>query len=301
MAHAQFLAAFAEAQGIGSVEELLTTHAERYSFQINSRNRAKSTIAMLTEKLAIDWNGLRVLDIGCAYGAFTIELAKLGAKAVGIELSSKWLKLAAVNAQGETDVPFIHCDASSRLAQKQLAEYGPFDVVLLNDVLEHIYDTPGLLENIRALMADGGVLYFKVPNGKATRHVLREGHKRIFGISLLAPDYWPKFVKAPFQIYYRRWPYFTALFREYGFRDLRVLNETTDGSLDITRKHILRDIHKIKHSLKAENFEGPDQFRTLRVACQQYFEEVEEDLETMPLDELFFKYRVTFWEAVVKA
>src|SRR5262245_34571192 len=112
MAYNDFLAAFAEAQAVGSVEELLSTHAKRYSFQINSRERAKSTISMLDKKLSLDWKDLRVLDIGCAYGAFTIELAKRGAKAIGIELSEKWLRLAKVNAQDEIDVPFISCDAS---------------------------------------------------------------------------------------------------------------------------------------------------------------------------------------------
>lgn len=48
---------------------------------------------MLTEKLNIDWRGKRVLDVGCAYAAFTIELAKLGAEVVGIDISQKWLEL----------------------------------------------------------------------------------------------------------------------------------------------------------------------------------------------------------------
>lgn len=96
MAGNDFLTAFAEAQAVGSVEQLLSNHAKRYSFQINSRERAKGAISTLDEKLRLNWNGLRVLDVGCAYGDFTIELAKRGAKAVGIELSDKWLRLAKI-------------------------------------------------------------------------------------------------------------------------------------------------------------------------------------------------------------
>ncbi|MEI9927196.1 MAG: hypothetical protein WDN44_05145 [Sphingomonas sp.] len=151
------------------------------------------------------------------------------------------------------------------------------------------------------MMAPHASLFFKVPNGLATRHVLLEGHKRVFGISLLAPDYWQKFVKAPFHIYYRRWEYFRALFNEFGFVDLRMLNENTDPSLEATRRHIKGDIKKIKLHLKAENFANPDQFRTLRVACRYFFDEVTQDLETMAWDDLFFKYRVTFWEGIANA
>ena len=301
MSHSEFLRAFASIQNIGTVDDLLNEHTKRYSFQINSRERAKNAIAKLDEHLKINWNGLRVLDVGCAYGAFTIELAKRGANAVGIELSKKWLDLAKVNAEGEADVPFILCDASSRKARHQLYPHGPFDVVFVNDVFEHIYDTAGLLENIRALMSPNAILYFKVPNGQATRHVLLEGHKRKFGISLLAPDYWPKFVPAPFHIYYRRWEYFTALFKEYHFHDLKTLNENHDETHDITKKHILRDVHKIKQHLKLENFENSDQLVVARTACRYYFEEVEEDLDLMEWNDLFFKYRVTFWEGIIQA
>jgi 2-polyprenyl-3-methyl-5-hydroxy-6-metoxy-1,4-benzoquinol methylase len=299
MAYQDFLSAFAEVQGVASVDALLNDHAKRYSFQINSRDRARDAIEKLENLLQLDWNGRRILDVGCAYGAFTIELAKRGARSVGIELSDKWLKLATINAKDEVDVPFVNCDAASRQARQILGLYGPFDIVFVNDVFEHIYDTAGLLSNIRYMMTPGGTLYFKVPNGKATRHVLLEGHKGKFGISLLAPDYWSKFVKAPFHIYYRRWEYFTALFREYGFVDMKLLNANTDPDMETTKKHILRDVHKIKQHLKADNFENIDQFKTARVACQQYFEEVNEDIETMPWDDLFFKYRVTFWEGII--
>jgi 2-polyprenyl-3-methyl-5-hydroxy-6-metoxy-1,4-benzoquinol methylase len=299
MSHIEFLQAFAEVHNVDSVDTLLTEHAKRYSFQINSRERAKKAITTLTQEVEIDWRGLRVLDIGCAYGAFTIELAKLGARAVGIELSEKWLNLAKINAQNEVEVPFIQCDAASYRACQKLFPYGPFDVIFVNDVFEHIYDTPGLLKNITDLMAPTSHLYFKVPNGKATRHVLLEGHKSKFGIALLAPDYWSHFVQAPFQIYYRRWEYFTALFKEYGLNNLKLLNKNHDESHDITKNHILRDIRKIKQSLKAENFDNVEQFRFLRTACSYYFEEVEHDLKLMSWDDLFFKYRVTFWEGII--
>jgi 2-polyprenyl-3-methyl-5-hydroxy-6-metoxy-1,4-benzoquinol methylase len=299
MGYKDFLAAFAHAQKIDSVDSLLSDGAKRYSFQINSRQRARDAIAMLDAELGIDWPTQRVLDVGCAYGAFTIELALRGAKAVGIDINEKWLSLAQVNAQGDADVPFIHCDAASRRARNLMGSHGPFDIVFVNDVFEHIYDTAALLDNIRYLMKPDGLLYFKVPNPHATRHVLLEGHKGVFGISLLAPDYWSKFVKAPFHIYYRRWPYFLAHFRELGFTQLKILNRNTDGSIESTQAHIQRDVRKIKQHLKSANFASPDQFKTIRQACQLYFDEVEEDMAALSWEDLHRKYRVTFWEGII--
>lgn len=301
MGYREFLSSFAEAQGVDSVDSLLSEGAKRYAFQINCRKRACDALAMLDAELHVDWPSQRVLDVGCAYGAFTIELALRGARAVGIDINEKWLRLAQVHAKGEADVPFIQCDAASRRSRELLGLHGPFGVVFVNDVFEHIYDTAALLDNVRYLMQPNGLLYFKVPNPHATRHVLLEGHKGVFGISLLAPDYWSKFVKAPFHIYYRRWPYFVAHFRELGFVQLRVLNRNNDASIDVTKAQIQRDLRKIKQHLKSANFANSDQFKTVRQACQLYFEEAEQDMASMAWDDLHRKYRVTFWEGTVRS
>lgn len=299
MAYQDFLAAFAQAQGVGSVDDLMSKHAERYSFQIKSRERAVGMIKSLADRFGLDFKGKRILDVGCAYGSHSIELAKLGASVVGVDISNKWLGLAEINARDEAEVRFLNCDASSYMAYSRLKDDGPYDIFIINDVFEHIFDTAGLLANLAKLGAASSTIYFKVPNGQATRHVLVEGHKKVFGISLLAPDYWSEFITAPFHIYYRRWAYFQALFNHYGFTDIRLLNEVTDPDIDTTRRFIVNDLNKIRRHLKAENFENARQFGYLRAAARYYYEEVKEDLETMEWEPLFHKYRTTFWEGIV--
>ena len=300
MSEAAFLTAFAKAQGLGSVEELTEKHAERYSFQINSRERARKAARLLRDKLDIDLRGQRVLDVGCAYGSFAIEFAKLGAQVVGIDVNDKWLKLADANARDEVDIPFLRCDASTIVARDMLREHGPFDLVIVNDVFEHIYDTAGLLANLTDLMRPGARLYYKIPNGMATKSVLSEGHKKVFGISLLAPDYWPMFVSAPFQIYYRRWEYFDALYERYGFEinDFVTIHDETE---ETTRRHITNDVAKIRRRLKLENFESSKQLNVARDACGYYFSEIASDLadDGMEWRTLFKKYRQTFWEGAL--
>ena len=300
MAFQDFLEAFAEVQGIGNAETLLKEHADRYIFQLRSRERAKELLSKLESALDLDPAGKKVLDIGCAYGSFSIEFANRGAEVVGIDISEKWLKLAEANAKGEADVVFLNRDASSRKALADLKAHAPFDVVILNDVFEHIYDTAGLLGNLVDLMAPGAKIYFKVPNGLATRHVLLEGHKKVFGISLLPPDYWHLYVKAPFHIYYRRWEYFQALFDHFGLRlEESLPPPVRDPNIKTTRRHIQNDLTRMRRLLKRENFKDNVQFVHVRRALAYYFEEVEEDLEHLPFEDLFHKYRITFWEGIL--
>ena len=299
MGYSEFIQAFAENRGLASADVLLNEHAEKYSFQIKSRERAQMMIAALREKMDYSIEGKNVLDIGCAYGSFSIEMARLGAEVVGVDISSAWLRLAEINAQDDADVTFINADASSFPALKQLAPHGPFDFVVLNDVLEHIFDTPGLFSNIVQMTKPGATVYFKVPNGLATRHVLQEGHKKVFGISLLPPDYWSHYVGAPFHIYYRRWSYFEALFDRFGLTLVKTLNTMRDANIEQTRRKIRDDLKEIDAAFDNNSFKSDAQKIYLQGALQKYREEVEHDLEALNHEDLFFKYRITFWEGVL--
>jgi 2-polyprenyl-3-methyl-5-hydroxy-6-metoxy-1,4-benzoquinol methylase len=301
MAHAEFLEAFAKAQGVDRVDTLVSEHADRYAFQIHSRERAVKTLDRLESETGVDWNGCRVLDVGCAYGAFAIELAKRGARPVGTDVSNKWLRLAAINASGEAEVPFIRCDASSREGLRTLETHGPFDIAIVNDVFEHVYDTDGLLLTLKHLLAPEGHVYFKIPNGLATRNVLREGHKGIFGLSLLPPDYWSLFVKAPFSIYYRRWSCYDALFASFGFRHALAMSIHSERDEPSTRAQIEADLGAIAAQLQSKNFANRSQFLAMRSAFAKYESEAREDLEHLSWPDLVHKYRITFWEGLLQS
>jgi len=301
MTYYDFLGAFAQMQKLGSVNDLLGTHAKRYASQIESRSRAQQYIEDLHNAIGLDWNGLRVLELSCNYGAQSVELAKLGAKVVGCDASAKWLELAQINAQYEAQPSWINCDVSLRSSRKQLVELGPFDLVLANDIFDRTYDSAGLMDNLRVSMASHGQLVFKITNARGTRNVIQDTYKKLFGISLLAPDYWPLFVTAPFQIYYRRWEHWLALFEECGFASPVMTHLKRDESLELTQKHIESDIRKIRRHLKQDNFLNTTQFKFVRMACQQYCKEVEEDLQGLAWDDLYLKYRLTAWKGIIQA
>jgi len=103
---------------------------------------------------------LRVLDIGCGYGHTARELARHTQHVVGVE-PSQWLFATAqqVAAQsGQNNLEFLP------LGIYDLDYHEAFDLVVLDNVLEHLPDQPRALEIVSQALAPGGVAFILVPN-----------------------------------------------------------------------------------------------------------------------------------------
>jgi SAM-dependent methyltransferase len=102
----------------------------------------------------------RVLDVGCGGGATGRSLRAAGAKLlVGVEPNPA----AAGSARSVFDT--IHEAPVEELLQAGELE-GPFDTILLYDVLEHLVDPAAVLSGLRALAAPGARLHVSVPNAR---------------------------------------------------------------------------------------------------------------------------------------
>lgn len=277
---------------------LESPEAKRYAFALSNRERGRALIKRL-EDHGITINFSNVLDIGCAYAGNLIEMRLAGASGIGIDIDEKWLALAKQNARDECSINVMLCDASTREARERLKPFGPFDLVIVNDVFEHVYDTAALLENISSLITPNGRVFYQVPNGLATRAVMSEGHKKIFGISLLPPDYWSHFTPTPFHIYYRRWSYFNALFNHFGFRNTDIA-PNHDEDLEWTRRKLQQDLREIREAYE-EKVPGYNvhQARFMEGAMRKYEYELRSDLNTMGWEDLMKKYRQHFWEGIL--
>jgi SAM-dependent methyltransferase len=87
----------------------------------------------------------RVLDIGCGIGAVarSIALARPGATVVGIDNDAGRLG-EAMAGQRPANLSFVAGDATVAVPE------GPWDVLVLSNVLEHIVDRVGFLAALRA-------------------------------------------------------------------------------------------------------------------------------------------------------
>jgi 2-polyprenyl-3-methyl-5-hydroxy-6-metoxy-1,4-benzoquinol methylase len=111
------------------------------------------------ERVLLEWIGLnkRVLELGCSTGFFSKLMADRGCAVTGVEYDSE----AAQQAKrfcATIAVRDLNC------AGWQSGIDGPFDIILMGDVLEHLLAPERILADCRGLLSSGGCIIVSLPN-----------------------------------------------------------------------------------------------------------------------------------------
>jgi 2-polyprenyl-6-hydroxyphenyl methylase/3-demethylubiquinone-9 3-methyltransferase len=109
--------------------------------------------------------GRQVVDIGCGGGILADSMARRGASVLGVDLSTKALKVAQLHAL-EAGTPNIRYRevAAEELAAEQPAS---FDVVTCMEMLEHVPDPASVVRACAQLVKPGGWVFFSTLNRNA--------------------------------------------------------------------------------------------------------------------------------------
>lgn len=124
---------------------------------MNPANRA--TPAFLVE--AGIGPGMRVLDLGCAFGELTRKVARMvgpDGEVVGIDRNQAYLEQARETAleSGAAPIRYMCCDLT---APDALAEVGrDFDAIVVRRVLMYLADPASLIAALPPLLRPGGLL-----------------------------------------------------------------------------------------------------------------------------------------------
>jgi 2-polyprenyl-6-hydroxyphenyl methylase/3-demethylubiquinone-9 3-methyltransferase len=122
--------------------------------------------------LRLDWidqqarlAGKQVLDIGCGGGILAESMAQRGAQVLGIDLSTKPLRVAQLHAL-ESGVANLRY---REVAAEALAEESPavFDVVTCMEMLEHVPEPASVVQACARLVKPGGWVFFSTINRNA--------------------------------------------------------------------------------------------------------------------------------------
>ncbi len=108
-----------------------------------------------------DLQGKRIVDVGCGGGILTEGLAKLGADALGIDLSEDLIDIADLHGL-ESGVKASY----KKISAEALAEQDPegFDHVTCMEMLEHVPDPGSIIAACAKMVKPGGMVFFSTLN-----------------------------------------------------------------------------------------------------------------------------------------
>ena len=119
--------------------------------------------------LRLDWidsicavHGSQALDVGCGGGILADSMARKGANVLGIDLSTKALKVAQLHAlEAETPrVTYREVSAEALAAEAP----GKFDLVTCMEMLEHVPDPASVVQACATLVKPGVWVFFSTLN-----------------------------------------------------------------------------------------------------------------------------------------
>ncbi|MCA9804771.1 MAG: class I SAM-dependent methyltransferase [Cyanobacteria bacterium HKST-UBA02] len=277
----------------GQRERLTAEQLEQYTrFALSNRDRGETFVEFLLSSFELDFSQLRVLDIGSAYGGFLIQSAKRGSICCGVEIVDYLHRLAEENIEGENlPVKLICGDFLDERLKDELGS-DPFDVIVINDVFEHVFDLDLLIERINQHRSTGTFLYFSIPNGTSYSMVLKEGHKFIFGLSLLEPGLWAKLV-GPFNIYYRPYRVYQFYFRHMGLQHIYL--QVDPSKIEKAPARVVEKLSAIREEMERNPFESSDIANMAEKKIVLLEQQIKRDLEMLePLD-IHVLYEMHFW------
>jgi ubiquinone/menaquinone biosynthesis C-methylase UbiE len=126
-------------------------------------------------------DGARVLDIGCGDAGVLIAFAERGAVCAGIELDEKSLERGRVRAEEHG----VEVDLRRGIAEELPWGDGTFDLVILDNVLEHVTDREKTLREIHRVLRPGGLLYQVTPKPFSAYSLWNDPHYDLAGLVLM--------------------------------------------------------------------------------------------------------------------
>jgi 2-polyprenyl-3-methyl-5-hydroxy-6-metoxy-1,4-benzoquinol methylase len=132
----------------------------------------------------ISVDGIKVLDVGCgSTGGISIAFSNKGTSEVySFDIDPERVERSKAKAKQEkANIAFLIASGLN-LPFKACS----FDVVICNDVIEHVPKPEQLVKDAYYSLKNSGFLYVSAPNGIAPYRIIHDPHYNLFGLSLMS-------------------------------------------------------------------------------------------------------------------
>ena len=172
------------------LDEQLMDHlhqaAIRYEGGIHPKHRLMEYHRFFVERLA---KGEKVLDVGCGNGTVAMHMAEAGAHVTGLDLNENSISFARKKYRHK-NLHFRCGDVTADVPD------GPYDVIVMSNVLEHIRDRVELLKKLQNRFSPKRFL-MRVP--MVNRHWLVPLKKELGGFHFSDPTHFTEYTLSSFK------------------------------------------------------------------------------------------------------
>ena len=131
---------------------LTESEACRYGNGLHTKHRHTRYHDFFTQRLRA---GENVLDVGCGNAALSYDMARTGARVVGVDIDKEKIRFAREH-YSHPCLDLIHGDVFQNLSGKR------FDTIVMSNVLEHLSERPEFLRKLQETFTPRRWL-FRVP------------------------------------------------------------------------------------------------------------------------------------------
>lgn len=152
------------------------------SHYLSEYDRGLALVDLLRERVPdLALSGARVLDVGCGDAGVLIALAEAGADASGVEPFEPSVARGRVRAEEHG----VQVELRQGVGESLPFPDGHFDLVILDNVLEHVEDRERTLDEITRVLRPGGILYLVTPKPFALYSLVSDPHYAMAGLVLM--------------------------------------------------------------------------------------------------------------------
>ncbi len=148
-------------------------------YHLTGVERGKTIVALFKRFTRID--KLKVLDVGCGSGGISVAFADEGAHVVSIDLNKNYTRITRVRAcEKKVRLDVVYADACS----SPFGE-GAFDILVCNDVVEHISKVNKFFSEVGRLLKPDGLVFIETHNRFSPEIILSDPHSGLPLVVLL--------------------------------------------------------------------------------------------------------------------